>query len=135
MKSNVKIAVITLSAVSLGVGLYLYNKQPKGKIIINADGGGSIFLGGKNQTFGPLETGVVKSWNNYILSASKDKMKLTQGKTTLEEGILTQYDYGSSRVEIDNNFDYDKQEKVDKAVGLIINSQNPILGMFTTNLR
>ncbi len=135
MNSNVKIAVITLSAVSLGVGLYLYNKQPKAKIVINPDGSGSVSLGNKTQTFEPSETGFVKSWNNYTLTASKDKNKLTKGKNVLEEGLMTQYYQGSSRLEIINNFNYDKQVKVDKAVGLIINANNPILGMFTSNLR
>lgn len=135
MNSNVKIAVLTFSAVSVGLGLYFYHKQPNGKIIINPDGSGSVSLGNRTQTFGPMETGVVKSWNNYTLSGSKDKLQLTQGKKTLEEGKMTQYDEGTSRVAIDNNFNYGKQVKVDKAVGLIINAQNPILGMFTSNLR
>lgn len=135
MNSNVKIAVITLSAVSLGVGLYLYNKQPNAKIVINPDGSGSVSLGNKTQTFGPLEETEVTSWNGYKLFGSKDKLRLSRFNNSIQESLMTQYNQGSSRIEIDNNFNYDKQVKVDKAVGLIINANNPILGMFTSNLR
>jgi len=101
MKKGYIIGIVSV----LGVGIltYKYLKRPKAKIIINADGSGLAELGTKQATFEKGSGVLLTTWNGWSLSATSDRRTLKHYGKIYEDGEISQYDGGSSNVEIINN--------------------------------
>lgn len=96
---------LTIGGFILGLGAFsmVFLKRPKGKIIINKDGTGTVQLGNKTANFSKGEGVVVGTWNGWKLSASASSILLSHFGKTYEQGELTEYSKGSSNVEVVRN--------------------------------
>ena len=100
MNTKVKGIIIGASVVSLVVFVKMYMTRPKGKIYINEDGSGNVIFGGKTRFFKENEVVEIRTWNGWKLHASSKHITLANGKKTIEDGVITPYDGGSSYIEI-----------------------------------
>jgi hypothetical protein len=98
MKKSV--VITSLAVVGIATFGYLYMKRPKGTILINADGSGVIKLGNKSANFEKGNGAVIKTWNGWQLSGSASNRALSRFGKTYEEGAITEFDLGTSNIEI-----------------------------------
>jgi hypothetical protein len=96
---------LIIGGVVLGVGVFAmaFLKRPKGKIVINKDGSGTVQLGNKTASFSKDTGVVVGTWNGWELSASATSMLLRHFGKTYHEGDITEYFGGTSDIEIVHN--------------------------------
>jgi hypothetical protein len=96
---------LIIGGVVLGVGAFAmaFLKRPKGKIVINKDGSGTVTLGNNTASFSK-DMGVnVGTWNGWELLASSSSLLLRHFGKVYEEGGITEYYGGSSDIEIIHN--------------------------------
>ena len=100
---NKKHLIIGGVVLGLGTLTMLFLKRPKGKIVINKDGSGTVTLGNNTASFTKDMGTVVKTWNGWELSGGASSFLLRHFGKTQQEGGITEYFGGNSDVEIIHN--------------------------------